>query len=144
MIILWNNPESKITQNFTVKDALWLGLWKRLATEKDGIDDAIKDELVKTLQMLEQVRSILCGPILVSSCYRPLAYSPLVGGYAGDVHCKGLAVDFVPGGPLSIRSAKDLMHPHLESLNIRMELGTTTWIHCDRREPGPSGRYFVP
>jgi len=61
-----------------------------------------------------------------------------------DVHAMNLACDFDASPNLTIQQVKDILEPQLETLGIRMERGTTTWVHVDLRQPGPSGRYFTP
>jgi hypothetical protein len=61
-----------------------------------------------------------------------------------DVHSQSVAVDFDCEPVMTIEQVKNALRPLLESLDIRMEKGTTTWIHIDMRAPGPSGREFIP
>lgn len=143
-MIDWSDPSCNVTEHLTVKDCLWLHQCDRLANENDGLTDGIKDELVKTCEMAEKLRTILGVPIIVTSMYRPPAYSKMVGGTETDVHTKGVAIDFTTGKKMFIETAKQVLRPHLASLDIRMEKYTTNWIHVDRRALGPSGREFTP
>jgi hypothetical protein len=61
-----------------------------------------------------------------------------------DVHAMNLACDFDCNSTMSIDDVKSKLEPLLAQLGIRMERGTTSWIHVDLRQPGPSGRYFTP
>jgi hypothetical protein len=61
-----------------------------------------------------------------------------------DVHSMSVACDFDANDTMSIQDIKDKLEPMLEQLQIRMERGTTSWVHVDLRAPGPSGRYFTP
>jgi hypothetical protein len=142
-MIDWTNPESQVTEHFTVKDCLWLDHWKRLAGSEDGLTDELISELIDTCHMAEDIRAILERPMQVTSMYRPGVYSPIVGGSPSDVHTQAIAVDFIPIG-MAIEDAKAKIRPLLSALEIRMEKGTTTWIHIDRHAVGPSGREFVP
>jgi Peptidase M15 len=143
-MIKWTDPKCQVTDNFTVHDCLWLGQWGRLANEKDGLSEEICEKLIIACENAEKIRSILSCKMLISSMYRPPQYSPLVGGSSTDVHTQGIAFDFVPNTILSVEAAKELIRPNLDSLNLRMEKGTTTWIHIDSKAPGPSGREFIP
>lgn len=92
----------------------------------------------------EIVRSILRSSLTVTSALRPPAYNAAIGGAKNSAHLEGLALDLVPDGMTADR-ARFLLVPHLDSLQIRLEnLPGSSWIHCDLREPGPGGRYFVP
>jgi zinc D-Ala-D-Ala carboxypeptidase len=142
--INWLNPHEQVTEHFTVFDCLWLGKWARLARESDGLDFDIKNSLIKTCMLGEEVRKILGVPMIVTSMYRPPAYAKLVGSTEKSPHCFGVAMDFALSPVTRIEAAKAILQPLLETLECRMEHGTTTWIHIDRRPPGPSGRYFLP
>lgn len=118
--------------------------WNRLATEADGADF---DKLTALCQVLEQVRAALNCPMNVHCMFRSKDYNIaqhilLPTGY--DVHAMSLAVDFDCNGHLTIQEVKDALEPLLDQLGIRMEKGTTTWVHLDLRHVGISGRYFTP
>jgi len=143
-MINWTDPKAHVTPNFTVHDCLWLGHWGRLANATDGLTDDLCQKLITTCENAEKIRAILQCPMLISSMYRSPAYSPIVGGSATDVHTQGIAFDFVPDTILSIDAAKELIRPNLDDLNLRMEAGTTNWIHIDSHQVGASGREFIP
>jgi hypothetical protein len=67
---------------------------------------AVVENLTRTAQTLEQVRTLLgARPILVSSGYRSPAVNTAVGGAANSAHMTGLAADFIClgfGSPLEI------------------------------------------
>ena len=137
----WTNEYSQVTDHFTVKDALYLHAWNRLATEADG---ANFDQLTVLCQKMEEVRSLLGCPIKVHCMFRSPDYNQAQGIKPNDVHSLNLACDFDCLPQLSFDDAKSKLEQELENLNIRMEKGTTSWIHLDLRAPGPSGRYFTP
>jgi hypothetical protein len=144
MSIDWTNPSEQVTEHFTVGDALTLHSWNRLATEADGADF---DKLTTLCQTLEQVRSALGSPMNVHCMFRSTAYNleqNILPPTGLDVHAMNLACDFDCSPNLTIQEVKDTLEPLLEQLNIRMEMGTTTWVHCDLHSVGPSGRYFTP
>jgi len=142
-MIDWKDPKCKVTDHFTVRDCLWLNTWGRLANEDDGLNDEIKCEIIKTCEMAEKIRTSLGVPMIVTSFWRPPAYSKLIGGSETDPHTKGLAIDFTTRPKMLIETAKQIIRSSLYSLSIRMEKGTTDWIHLDRRQVGPSGREFT-
>jgi len=140
----WTNASEQVTEHFTVEDCLMLHAWNRLATEADGADF---DKLVALCQILEQVREIVGCPINVHCMFRSKAYNiaqNILLPTGNDVHAMCLAVDFDCGSALSIQEVKDKLEPLLAQLGIRMERGTTTWVHLDTHSVGPSGRYFTP
>lgn len=66
--------------------------------ERKGIDNypsqQIITELQRTAELMEQVRSLLCVPIIVTSGYRCSALNKLVGSKPTGLHVQGLACDF--------------------------------------------------
>jgi hypothetical protein len=140
----WTSPTDQVTDHFTVNDCLILHEWNRLATETDGADF---DKLTTLCQTLEQVRQLLGCPMNVHCMFRSTAYNlaqNILPPTGLDVHAMNLAVDFDCGHVLSIQEVKDKLEPELDDLGIRMERGTTTWVHVDLHAVGPSGRYFTP
>jgi hypothetical protein len=138
----WTNPTDSVTEHFTVNDALMLHNWNRLGTEADGADF---DALTELCQKMEEIRAILNCPINVHSMFRSKEYNLEQGilkptGY--DVHAMNQACDFDANGHYTIQQVKDLLVPQLDSLGIRLEFGTTSWVHVDLHQVGPSGRYF--
>jgi hypothetical protein len=140
----WTNGSEQVTPHFTVNDCLMLHEWNRLATEADGADF---DKLTALCQILEQVRSALGVPMSVHCIFRSTAYNlaqNILPPTGADVHSFCQAVDFDCNSNFTIQEVKDKLEPLLEQLNIRMEKGTTTWVHIDIHSIGPSGRYFTP
>lgn len=152
--INWTNPSTHITAHFTVKDALWLDQWGRLANEADGLTPRIKANIVKTASWMEKVRIIVGGPIYVRSWWRPPKYNVAIGGALHSEHMQGNAVDWwadkdgdgdKDGADCDLLKA-DLM-PFLESFNLRMENNgaRARWIHLDDKALPPGGhRFFKP
>jgi hypothetical protein len=143
-MIDWTDGTQQVTEHFTVNDALMLHNWNRLATEADGADF---DKLTALCNMLEKVREQLGCPMTIHCVYRSPEYNleqGILKPTGMDVHAMNLACDFDCNGTMTIQEVKDELEPLLEQLGIRMEKGTTTWIHLDLRAPGPSGRYFTP
>jgi hypothetical protein len=140
----WADATCKITEHFTVGEAIALHAWNRLATEDDGLTDEVKAQIVKLCTIMESVRTLLNVPINTHCIFRSVKYNQeVLKSLPNDVHSFGQAVDFDSNPALTIQQVKDILEPKLESLNIRMEKGTTTWVHLDTHAVGPSGRYFT-
>jgi hypothetical protein len=139
----WTDPECQVTEHFKVKDLIMLHNWNRLANDSDGFDDDMKAKAVVLAQKAEEVRAVL-GCSMNSHCgLRTVAYNEEQNiKPAVDVHSFMCAMDFDSNSTMSIEDVKAKLLPHLAELGIRMEFGTTTWVHFDLRAPGPSGRYF--
>lgn len=139
----WTDPEAAVTEHFKVKDLIMLHAWGRLANESDGFDEVMQSKAVVLAQKAEEVRGILGCPMNSHCGLRTVAYNQsqkIVP--AADVHSMMLALDFDCNPVMSIDAIKAKLEPHLEALGIRMEFGTTTWVHFDLKAPGPSGHYF--
>lgn len=143
MTIDWTDEKDLITEHFRVKDALLLHEWNRMAdVEKDGV---VIQRIIKLCEKMEEIRQLLNAPIYVTSMFRSIAYNRELNiNPVNDAHSASLACDFNCGDRLTIEEIKDALRTHLSSLNIRMEKGTTNWVHIDMRLPSPEGREFVP
>lgn len=142
-MIDWTNPACHVTDHFTVKECLWLHQWGRLANEDDGLNDVIKDNLKHLCDVLEDIRNLFGGPMSVHCMYRSPDYNDQIGAPRNDVHSMGMACDFDLHPNFTLSQGKLTLAQNLDSLNIRMERNTPTWIHVDTRSPGASGRYFT-
>ena len=129
--IAWENPESKITDNFTVREALWLPKWNRMATHDDGLTDGAKKNLVTLFKKMEIVRSYLDdGPISVTNAFRPSEYNYLIGGALNSAHTYGMAVDWFIVG-VDCNELRPLLVPMLDEWDMRCEDIVGDWIHLD-------------
>ena len=143
----WTNPNDKISQYFTVREALWLPQWNRLTTEADGLTKEIKWNIMEAALLMDIVRAALETPVVVHCWYRPTAYNKLVGGASKSAHTEGKAIDFsITTNDCDYVRDKILKLNLLETYELRMEdLPGSNWVHLDTRAPGPSGkRFFKP
>ena len=66
--------------------------------ERKGIGNTPPQQIIAELQrtagLMEQVRSLLCVPITITSGYRCSALNKLVGSKPTSLHVQGLACDF--------------------------------------------------
>ena len=77
--IIWTDETVHITPHFTVRDALYLPTWKRLANQSDGLNDQIKENIIQLFNKMETVREYFGNiPINVHVTYRPPAYNKLL------------------------------------------------------------------
>ena len=140
----WISPASKITEHFTVGDMTMLHEWNRLANDMDGFTDGMKARIIVLCQKMEEVRALLGCPMNVHCGFRSQEYNKqVVKAIPNDVHAMGLAIDFDCNPHMTIDQVKAKLEPELDKLGIRMERGTTTWVHLDLHAVGPSGRYFT-
>lgn len=140
----WDKENSQITPHFTVKEALTLHSWGRLATVADGVTEEVKVNIYRLCQKLEEVRDILGCGMNVHCIFRSIEYNTeVLHSLPHDVHALGMAIDFDCAPNLTIEQIKNKLEPELERLGLRMEKGTLTWVHLDIHVPGVSGRYFT-
>lgn len=156
--INWADPKHKISRHFTVKEAIWLDKWGRLATEADGLTERVKGNLVKFFtEKADPVREILGYAMFSKSCFRPGPYNTLIGGARLSCHkCEEewCALDFWVDADgdgdkdgKDCDAIKDQLRPHLSRLGIRMELNGkgALWVHIDNKPVPPGGnREFLP
>lgn len=104
----------------------------------------IQKNLILVAKKMERIRSIVGGPLIVTSGWRPEKYNELIGGASRSAHKDGLACDFQHPS-ISADELREKLFPYLEKLKIRMEnLPGSSWVHIDLKKPGRSGRYFKP
>lgn len=156
MPIDWTNPKSKISKWFTVKDALFLRKWNRLANEGDGLNDHVKTQLKRIFNELDWVRELLGKPIIVTSAYRPQKYNIAIGGAKRSAHMcieDYAAVDWVcdinGDGKMDVMDCdniKQFLMSYLEERKLRMEDNRGgNWVHLDlRKVPKGGKRFFKP
>lgn len=145
-MINWLDIKSKINPYFTVKEAIWLPSWSRIANEGDGLNDEVKANLETLFNKLQVIREFINKPFNVHVTYRPTEYNALIGGAKNSTHVYGMACDFSVNN-LDCDSLRQLIidNKFLETLFLRMEdLPKSNWVHLDIREPGPAGRFFKP
>lgn len=151
----WSDPTEKISEFFTVKEALWLPQWNRMATEADGLTMEIKANIVYfAREKMDPVRRIVGKTIIVKNWFRPDLYNKLIGGARLSLHKLGLAGDWytdVDGDGdkdgEDCDNLKAMLLPHLETLGIRMEDNGAgaRWIHNDGKfVPAGGNRFFKP
>lgn len=146
----WKNPKTKLSKHFTVKEAIWLPAWGRLANDADGLGEDAKAALIGMFWVMDKVREFVGLPIVVHCAFRPQLYNKLVGGAEKSAHMARMehgrliaAVDFhAKGEPPN--ETRILLLPKLNELDVRMEdLPGSNWVHVDTQRPG-STRYFRP
>ncbi len=162
----WTNQSAKISKFFTVKEAIWLKEWGRLATEEDGLDITVKTTLVRFFRTkVDPVRAILGKAMFSKSCFRPDLYNKQIGGAPLSCH---RVIEQEVNGVKKINAAldfwcdadgdsdkdgedcdqiKDILRPQLSRLGIRMEKNGkgARWVHIDDKDVPPNGtREFLP
>jgi hypothetical protein len=155
-MIDWANPESRITEHFTVREALLLPSWGILHTPTD-IECF---NILRTCQAMEFVRAALGGRSITVHCMiRPSRvncpgsprhgkdYNAAIGSKAKrSPHILGLACDFHAVG-LDCDEARAILLPRLDELEICMEdMPRGNWVHVDLYNPSAHGgrRFFKP
>jgi hypothetical protein len=156
----WTDPKCPISSYFTIKEAIWLPRWGRLASVGDGLTEDARSALVLMFQKMDTVREFLGKPIHVHVAYRSIAYNREIGGAPESCHvarreggallaavdwdARALADDSLGESCDEVRS---LLIPKLEQWGLRMEDNgpLSPWIHLDTRPvlPGHS-RFFKP
>jgi len=143
-MINWANPQCKITPHFTVKEALWLRKWGRIANAYDGLTSEHKANLVDLFNKMELVRTYFNRPVHVTSAFRPYSYNKLIGGATHSAHIYGMAVDWYINN-MSGDVTRYWLVRKLNAWDMRCENSPrTTWVHLDIREPLANGRFFRP
>ncbi len=151
-MIDWTNPFDKVSQFFTVKDAIYLPRWDRLAIEDDGLDEHAKAGLVDLFTRVDSVCVWAEANPVVHVSFRPWKYNIKVGGAPQSAHVARkillvnqwipiAATDLHFDGKDCDKIRKELIKSGLlERLKLRMESNMGGWIHLDNRPLFPGGR----
>jgi Peptidase M15 len=144
--------KSEINLNALIKGSTWFRWREALWLPKWGVHvfptELQFQNIIRTAQKLDIIRNRFQKPIQITSWLRPANYNqwPQPYGISGSKmssHIDGLAVDFIVSTVGSDKVREDL-RPELERLGIRMESLDTAHVHIDLRQPGGSGRFFIP
>lgn len=153
-MIDWSDPESKISEYFTVHEATWLPSWKcyHIPSEEE------KENIIKLAKQMDTVREELNKGIIVHVWIRPRKlnnpehkkhgkdYNRFIGGSAKSAHTVGSGVDWHLSGfatPKKCAIVREKLLPKLESIGLRMEDIDGGWIHNDNNKIGYK-RFFKP
>lgn len=130
----WADEHCHITDHFTVKEAILLNNWKRLANdEEDLLTEYVKNNLIVVCNKMEEIRTLLGNKSINVHCmFRSERYNHLIGGANKSKHILGQACDFHCVG-LTTDEVKQILLPELDTLNIRMEDNgnNSGWVHID-------------
>jgi hypothetical protein len=105
-----------------------------------GIDNRLPDELrenaLKTLEMMERIRFHIDAPITITSGYRCKALNGVIGSKPGSDHTLALACDFkAPKAGTPYEIAKDLASV-IDVMGIgQLILEFGTWVHVSLVRP---------
>lgn len=153
-MIDWSNPESKISEYFTVHEATWLPSWKCYHTPSEEE----KENIVKISKQMDKVRDFLEVGVIVHVWIRPRKlncpghkkhgkdYNRAIGGSAKSAHTKGSATDWHASGfatPKKCAQIRKKLLPKIEEFGLRMEDIVGGWIHNDNNPVGFK-RFFKP
>jgi zinc D-Ala-D-Ala carboxypeptidase len=105
-----------------------------------GIDNHLPDELrenaLKTLEMMERIRFHIDAPITITSGYRCKALNGVIGSKPGSDHTLALACDFKApkaGSPFAIAASLAPVFKIVGIGQLILEFGT--WVHVSTRIP---------
>ena len=126
----WAMPDAKISKYFTVREALWLNSWNKMALP----DAEQRKNIYRMALKMDEIREFIGVPLYITSWLRPSEYNAHIGGSKRSYHMKGLAVDFV-SKRMSAEDMRQKLLPKLKALGIRMEdnkhIGKGNWVHVD-------------
>lgn len=128
----------QLTPHFTLSELTRSTTAQRMGVDNTPTPKAL-EQLKRTAQMLEGVRSVLSVPVIVTSGYRSPAVNRAVGGATSSDHLQGQAADIVApkyGRPYDVAKA---LVPHINALGIGQIIyeksGSSEWVHVSARVP---------
>lgn len=144
-MINWDTYSYPVSKYFNVSDCIYLHHWNRLARDIDGLNEAMKKNLLHLCLKLDVVREFFGRPMVSHCMFRSREYNAYIGGAKDSAHIDGLACDFHIS-TLNCDVVRKALLPHLEEWGFRMEDNPgSAWVHLDLREPEEGhSRYFKP
>ena len=124
-----------LTKHFTLEELVNSETATRLGIDNTPTVEVI-DNLTFLAEKLEDVRALLCNPMLVSSGYRSLILNRHLGSRDTSSHAKGLAVDFISpsfGNPEAI--VKAIVESDIQYDQVILEFNR--WVHLSFAKENP-------
>ena len=124
-----------MTSHFSLEEFIASDTAARLNID-NRIPDELRENALKTLQMMERIRFHIDAPITITSGYRCEALNRAVGSKSGSDHTLAFAVDFkAPRAGTPYEIAKDLASV-IDVLGIgQLILEFGTWVHVSLARP---------
>ena len=102
-----------------------------------------QDNLRRLADKLEQVRSILSAPIIVTSGYRCAQLNRQIGSGSTSAHIRGLAADFRAPAFGTPREVAEVLALHADELDFNQLIYEGTWVHFALADAGVAPRRLV-
>lgn len=151
----WTNPSSKISDHFTVKDALFLPSWGICHTPSEEE----KTNILKQAKKMDMIRDVLNVAIIVHCWIRPIKvncpsskehhekdYNAFVKGAKSSSHILGLATDWHASTFETTEECHEIrlkLKDQLDDLQVGMEDKEGPWVHTDCADKH-IGKFFKP
>ena len=124
-----------MTPHFTLSEFTASDTAARLGIDND-LPDELRENALKTLEMMERIRYHIDAPISITSGYRCEALNRAIGSKPGSDHTLAFAVDFKApkaGTPFAIAAS---LAPVIKIIGIgQLILEFGTWVHVSTRIP---------
>lgn len=118
-----------LTPHITLEEMVASQTAARMGINNVPTDPVILDNLKKTAELLEQIRTLLGNrPILISSGYRCLALNTAIGSSPSSAHVQGQAADFTcPGFGSPYDVCQAIMASNIKFDQLIYEF--SSWVH---------------
>ena len=124
-----------MTPHFSLEEFTASDTAARLGINND-LPDELRENALKTLEMMERIRFHIDSPISITSGYRCEALNRAVGSKPGSDHTLAFAVDFKApkaGTPFQIAASLAPVFKIIGIGQLILEFGT--WVHVSTRIP---------
>ena len=124
-----------MTPHFTLSEFTASDTAARLGIDND-LPIELRENALKTLEMMERIRFHIDAPITISSGYRCEALNRAVGSKPGSDHTLAFACDFKApkaGSPFQIAASLAPVFKIIGIGQLILEFGT--WVHVSTRIP---------
>ena len=125
----------RLSKHFSLEELTHSDTAVRLDIDNTPTVEVI-DNLTFLSEKLEDVRALLCNPMLVSSGFRSLILNRHLGSRDTSSHVKGLAIDFISpsfGNPEAI--VKAIVESDIQYDQVILEFNR--WVHLSFAKENP-------
>lgn len=121
-----------ISKYFSLKEFTKSTTAKKLGIDNEPDNDSIKNIHLLCANLMDPIREMACGPVVITSGYRSMELNYKVKGASNSSHLYGQAADFRPGYPVDNlqKWLDDMYHLIVDSdLEYHQLIREPTWLH---------------
>lgn len=139
------NPDEQLSEHFTLREFITSQTATRRGIKNIPTPAQIESLRLLSVEVLERVRALTGGPLIISSGFRSVELNRAIGGAGESQHCLGEACDFY-----SPHMTVDALFTLIKDSGIEVdqcisEFASPTggWVHCSFTRRRANRREFL-